>query len=155
MEGSMRLITISGGTQANPILITAAEGEEVVLTTSGEVLQIEHPWIVISGIIFDGQFGSKDIIDVRAGSDNLHLKNIEVRNSSKDCIDIKESSNITIEDALIHHCLNWENGERKDAHGIVAGYTPGLTIRNTEIHTFSGDGIQIDPDRIEPGWDNV
>ena len=84
----MRLITISGGTQANPILITAAEGEEVVLTTSGEVLQIEHPWIVISGIIFDGQFGSKDIIDVRAGSDNLHLKNIEVRNSSKDCIDM-------------------------------------------------------------------
>jgi hypothetical protein len=30
-----------------------------------------------------------------------------------------------------------------------------LTIRNTEIHTFSGDGLQVDPGRAAPGWDLV
>jgi hypothetical protein len=30
-----------------------------------------------------------------------------------------------------------------------------LTIRATEIHTFSGDGIQMDPGRAAPGWDRV
>jgi hypothetical protein len=28
-------------------------------------------------------------------------------------------------------------------------------VRNTEIHTFSGDGIQIDPARAAPGWNRV
>ena len=30
-----------------------------------------------------------------------------------------------------------------------------LQIIETDIHTFSGDGLQLDPDREEPGWDNV
>ena len=30
-----------------------------------------------------------------------------------------------------------------------------LTIRGTEIHTFSGDGFQVDPGRSAPGWNNV
>ena len=51
----------------------------------------------------------------------------------------------------MHHALNAANG-RTDAHGIVAGAVRGLTIRDTEIHTFSGDGIQVDPGRAAPGW---
>ena len=27
-----------------------------------------------------------------------------------------------------------------------------MTVRGTEIHTFSGDGVQVDPARSEPGW---
>jgi hypothetical protein len=50
--------------------------------------------------------------------------------------------------------LNAADG-RTDAHGIVAGAARDLTIRNTEIHTFSGDGFQIDPGRAAPGWDRV
>ena len=30
-----------------------------------------------------------------------------------------------------------------------------LTIRDTEIHTFSGDGVQVDPGAPAPGWDHV
>ena len=30
-----------------------------------------------------------------------------------------------------------------------------MTVRNTEIHSFSGDGIQMDPSRSAPGWDQV
>jgi len=38
---------------------------------------------------------------------------------------------------------------------VVAGAVRRLTIRDTEIHTFSGDGLQVDPGRAEPGWDDV
>ena len=55
---------------------------------------------------------------------------------------------------MIHHCLN-STGGRRDAHGIVAGAARDLTISRTEIHTFSGDGVQLDPSRAAPGWNNV
>jgi hypothetical protein len=37
----------------------------------------------------------------------------------------------------------------------VAGAARNLTIRRTEIHTFSGDAIQLDPGRAQPGWTNL
>ena len=61
---------------------------------------------------------------------------------------------VVIEGCLIHHALNAADG-RTDAHGVVAGAVRNLTIRNTEIHTFSGDGLQVDPGRAAPGWDLV
>ena len=59
-----------------------------------------------------------------------------------------------IDGSLIHHTLNAAN-VRTDAHGIVAGAARRLTIRNTEIHTFSGDAFQIDPGRAAPGWGDI
>jgi hypothetical protein len=59
-----------------------------------------------------------------------------------------------IDNCLIHHALNAADG-RRDAHGIAAGSVQDLTVRNTEIHTFSGDGVQLDPDRSAPGWKAV
>jgi hypothetical protein len=35
------------------------------------------------------------------------------------------------------------------------GAVRNLTIRDTEIHTFSGDGVQVDPGRGAPGWTDV
>src|SRR5687768_7840330 len=61
---------------------------------------------------------------------------------------------VLIENCLIHHALNAANG-RTDAHGIVAGAVQDLTVRQTEIHTFSGDGLQVDPGRSAPGWSRV
>ena len=63
-------------------------------------------------------------------------------------------SDVLIEGSLLHHALYWD-GERVDAHGIVAGSVRDLTVRDTEIHTFSGDAIQLDPDRAPPGWQSV
>ena len=148
------LITVTDATQSAPITIKAANGEQVILTANGEVLQVEHAWYRVENIIFDGQYGNKDTLDIRGGANNLLLSGVEVRHSNRDCIDIKSPSNVTIEDSLIHHCISWD-GERVDAHGIVAGNASGLTIRNTEIHTFSGDGIQIDPDRQSPPWNDL
>jgi hypothetical protein len=62
---------------------------------------------------------------------------------------------VLIERSVIHRCLWWDGTARQDAHGIVAGAVHGLTIRDVEIHTFSGDGIQLDPGRALPGWDDV
>jgi hypothetical protein len=61
---------------------------------------------------------------------------------------------VLIDSSLIHHALNPANG-RTDAHGIVGGAVRGLTVRNTEIHTFSGDGVQVDAGRSAPGWTDV
>src|SRR5918995_303186 len=38
---------------------------------------------------------------------------------------------------------------------IVAAAVRRLVVRNPEIHPFSGDGIQLDPSRASPGWDDV
>src|SRR5436190_24331898 len=79
------------------------------------------------------------------------LRNSEVRRSGRDAVDMGAVDDVLIEGSLIHHALN-STGGRSDAHGIVAGAVHRLTIRNTEIHTFSGDGIQVDPGRAAPGW---
>ena len=48
-----------------------------------------------------------------------------------------------------------DEGERLDAHGITGGAVQDLRIINTDIHTFSGDAIQFDPNRAAPGWNNI
>jgi hypothetical protein len=93
-------------------------------------------------------------VDVNAEGHFLTLRNVEVRRSSRDLIDIAGPHGVLIEQSLIHHALNAAGG-RTDAHAIAAGAVRDLTIRDTEIHTFSGDGFQVDPGRVAPGWDRV
>ena len=104
--------------------------------------------------MLDGQFGADDLVRVASGATRFVLKNTEVRRTSRDAIDMGAVQDALIEGALIHHALNSAGG-RTDAHGIVAGAARRLTIRNTEIHTFSGDAVQIDPGRSSPGWSDV
>ena len=84
----------------------------------------------------------------------LTLRHVEVRRSSRDAIDIGSADDVTIVDSLVHHALNADDG-RTDAHGIVAAAVHRLTIRNTQVHTFSGDAIQVDPGRSAPGWSDI
>jgi hypothetical protein len=104
--------------------------------------------------VFDGQYGADDTIRVTSAGSNLVLRDVEVRRSTKDLIDIGAPQHVLIEGSLIHHALNAAAG-RTDAHGIVAAAVHDLVVRNTEIHTFSGDGVQIDPARSTPGWSDV
>jgi hypothetical protein len=117
-------------------------------------LRVDHAYFVVEGLVLDGQYGAADAVDVNDGANFLTLRNVEVRRSSKDLIDIGRPQGVLIEGSLVHHALN-ATGGRTDAHGIVAGAVRDLTIRDTEIHTFSGDGIQVDPGRAAPGWDRV
>jgi hypothetical protein len=150
-----QLQTSHGGEADRPITIVAAGGRgSVVVAGSGRVLTIDHPFVVFDGFIFDGNYGLDDTVLLTDRASNVSLRNCEVRRSSRELIDIRAPRQVLIESCLVHHALNAAGG-RTDAHGIAAGAARDLTIRNTEIHTFSGDGFQIDPGRRAPGWDRV
>ena len=149
------LRTKGGGQPERPVIVVAAQGRgSVVVIRSGRVLTIDHPFVVFDGFTFDGEYGSDDTLLLTDRASQVVIRNCEVRRSSRDLIDIRSPHNVLIENCLIHHALNAMGG-RRDAHGIAAGAARDLTIRGTEIHTFSGDGIQIDPGRNPPGWDRV
>ena len=147
------LTTIRAGTADARITIKGANEGTVVVTEAGRVLDIQDPFITVESLVFDGQFGTKVAVRVGSSSDSLILRNIEVRNASRDCVDMGASKNTLIENSRIHHCLRMESGQRMDAHGITGGGVLNLTIRNVEIFYVSGDAIQFSPDRSF--WDNI
>jgi hypothetical protein len=148
--------TIRAGTATAPIRLRAegARGSAIVTLKSDTVLRLRHAYHIIEGLVIDGQYGADDTVLIGSGGSNSVLRNVEVRHSSRDLIELGPASNILIENSSIHHALN-ASGGRTDAHGIAAGAVRNLTIRNTDIHTFSGDGLQVDPGRSAPGWNNV
>ena len=149
------LATVRPGTSESAITLRARDSRgSVIVTVPGRVLTVGHGYITVEGLVLDGQFGPDDIVRVGSGSTRFILRNTEVRSTSRDAIDVGAAQDVLIEGSLIHHALNAADG-RTDAHGIVAGAARRLTIRNTEVHTFSGDAFQIDPGRSSPGWGDV
>ena len=147
--------TVRSGTSTQRILIRAEQAGTAVLSTpAATVLRISHAFVTVRDLVVDGQYGAFDAVIVDSAANGWLLQRTEVRRTSRDCIDIRAPSGVVIEGALIHHCLNAANGQT-DAHGIVAGAVRDLTIRDTRIHTFSGDAVQVDPGRSVPGWDRV
>jgi hypothetical protein len=152
--GSVR--TVRSGVAGKPIRIRSSltERGSVILTTAGRVLKVDHAYITVEALVLDAQYAAADTLQITTAANYFVLRNVEVRRSTQDLVDLEGPSGVLIEHCLIHHALNAAKG-RTDAHGIVAGPVRNLTIRNTEIHTFSGDGLQIDPGRLAPGWQNV
>jgi hypothetical protein len=149
------LRTVRGG-KADAAIRLRADGlrGSVLVTNAGRVLTVRHAYFTAEGLVLDGQYGDADTVLVGNGAHYLTLRNMEVRRATRDLIDIRAPHGVLIEGSLIHHALNADRG-RTDAHGIVAGAVQDLTIRDTEIHTFSGDGLQVDPGRAAPGWTRV
>jgi len=148
------LQTVRDGASNAPITLRAAAPRAVVVTRSGRVLTVAHAYLLVDGFVLDGQYGADDAVRVTSSGDFFQLRDSEVRRSSKDLVDLANPDGVIIEGCLLHHALNAADG-RTDAHGVVAGAVRNLTIRDTEIHTFSGDGLQVDPGRTVPGWDRV
>ena len=148
------LLSVRNGAAGAPITLRAAQPRMAVVTRAGRVLSVGHAYLVVDGLVLDGQYGGDDIVRVTGGGDFLQLRNTEVRRSTRDLIDLVSPEGVIIDGCLLHHALNAAGG-RTDAHGVVAGAVRNLTIRDTEIHTFSGDGLQVDPGRAAPGWDMV
>jgi hypothetical protein len=149
------LTSVRDGHADGPITIRAAEGRgSVVVARTGQVASIRHAHLVVDGLVFDGGFGAADTVRLTSGAQFFVLRNAEVRRSGRDCIDMTAPTGVLLEKSSINHCLWWD-GARRDAHAVVAGAVRGLTLRDMEIHTFSGDGLQLDPGRSLPGWDNV
>jgi hypothetical protein len=149
------LRTTREGTAARPIVVRAAEGRgSVTVTARGRVLSVVHAYLTVERLVFDGQYGPDDIVRVWSAAQGFTLRDSEVRRTTNDAIDMAGPRDVLIEGSLVHRALNAQGG-RRDAHGIVAGAVRNLTIRDTEIHTFSGDGVQVDPGRGAPGWTDV
>jgi hypothetical protein len=152
------LDSVRDGLREAPIVVRSSDGRGTVIVTAvGVVLQVHHEYFAVDGFVLDGQYGPRDTVQIYARGNGFTLRNSEVRRSGRDCVDMLNPDDVTIEGSLIHHCLNPRNG-RTDAHGVSAGGQGrllNLTIRDTEIHTFSGDAIQVDPNRAPPGWDNL
>ena len=148
------LFSVRSGAAGAPITLRAAQPRMAVVTRMGRVLSVAHAYLVVDGLVLDGQYGADDIVRVTTAGDFLRLRNTEIRRSARDLIDLASPEGVVIEGCLLHHALNAAAG-RTDAHGVAAGAVRDLTIRDTEIHTFSGDGLQVDPGRAAPGWDMV
>ncbi|MEM9192310.1 MAG: right-handed parallel beta-helix repeat-containing protein [Myxococcota bacterium] len=160
------IVIIAAGTYEEAITTRAAgvtlRGEgAVTLTAPGRVVDVAHDRFTIENLIVDGQLAEGRTVRVRANG--FTLRNSEVRRAGGNCIDLGEVDDVTISDSVIHHCLlsrrnNCQDIDcHRDAHGIVGGAVQGLDVRNTEIHTFSGDAIQVDSDWRDSGrgWDDV
>jgi hypothetical protein len=150
-----RLRTIRGGTSTTRLVIRSEiDGKAVLTSASGNVVRVSHPYVTIRGLVVDAQYAPYDAVLVDSAATGLVLQYLDVKRTSKDCIDIRATANVVVERSTIHHCLNATNG-RTDAHGIVAGAVRNLVVRDTKIHSFSGDAIQLDPGRSAPGWDRI
>jgi hypothetical protein len=146
---------LKGGTDANHrLVIKSVSYRGAVFMMQGKVARIEVPWVTLDGLVFDGCYGTVDVVDIR-GEDAHHfeLKDCEVRNTQRDGIDIEGAGNGRIIRCEIHHCLSASHLVQHDAHGIVAGNMENLLISDCNIYYVSGDAFQADPDR-DP-WDNV
>jgi hypothetical protein len=151
--------------------LVAEKPGSVQIAFRGTALTVMAPNALIAGIIFDGQWGEYDVIKLKDKAHFTVLDTIEVRNSSRDGIDMPTLKGVVVRNALIHHLL-WFNPQGtvtnsgatiyyNDCHGIAYGGTatgypaddPGtLTVENCTIHTFSGDAIQADPNRNKRPW---
>ena len=146
------LATTRAGLPGQPIVLRSAAGRgSVLVTTSGRVLTVVHAHFAVEGLVLDGQYGTNDLVRVDWGGHYFRLSNSELRRTSRDLVDMLSVDGVVIENSLLHHALNWQGG-RQDAHGIVGAAVRDLVVRDCEIHTFSGDGLQFDPARIAPGW---
>lgn len=148
------LRSVRDGQPGRPIVVRAPTSRSAIVESAESPLLVAHAHHQFEGLVFDGRFAPVDAVRVGTAAANLVLRDVEVRRSGRDCVDIAGASDVLVEGATIHHCLWWD-GERRDAHGVVAGAVRRLTLRDTEVHTFSGDALQVDPGRREPGWDEV
>ena len=145
--------TMRDGTELEPITVRAENSRGAVITAPGNVLRVRHSHHVFEGLVIDGQLGDGRTVRLRDSSDHVVLRDLEVRNSGNNCIDIAASDDVLIEDCSIHHCLLWQGGEVQDAHGITGDAPTNITVRDSEIYYFSGDAIQLSPPR--EFWDNL
>lgn len=144
-----------GGRHGAPLVIRAARpGSRPTFEVTGRVATIAHADVVLDGLILDGAFGADDAVRVTSAASRLVLRHLEIRRAGRDCVDMAAPTDVLVDRVLIHHCLD-ATGGRRDAHGIVTGAVERLTVRDSEIHTFSGDALQFDPSRSSPGWTAV
>lgn len=146
------LRSVRAGTATAKVRLRAAGARGSTIVTGSAVLS--HPHIMIENLVFDGGYAASPTVRITSAGNYAVLRNLEIRRSGTHLLVVTGASHVLLEDTLLHHALNAAGG-RTDAHGVLAESAADLTIRRTEIHTFSGDGINIDPERSSPGSTRV
>lgn len=145
--------TVRAGTEDMRISVVADSRRTAILSGPGTALEYAHDYHTFQGLVFDGGYVDQDLI-VGDGGNHIEFTDVEVRRSSNDCFDLRNSTDITIDGSFIHHCISVdETGAIDDSHGITGDSVFDLTVRNTEIAMASGDSVQLSPPR-EP-WGNL
>jgi Right handed beta helix region len=129
------------GFNGSPITVRSFPGDKVIVSTT-ETIILDRDFIVVKGFIFDHQKLESDAI--RWSGNNINLSECEVRNGSRDGIDVSaKAKNVTISHCVIHHFV-WADPARRDAHCIVANPgVIGVRITGNTIYNCSGDGIHL------------
>jgi len=86
---------------------------------TGRVVTIAHPYVVLDGLVLDAAYGQGDAVRVTSAASHLVLRNLEIRRSGGDCVDLDAPADVLVERVLIHQCLH-ATGGRKDPHGVGA-----------------------------------
>jgi hypothetical protein len=146
------IVTKRAATEDAPITVRGTGN--VVVSVAARVLTIAHPYHVFEKIAFDAKYADADAVRIETAGTGTVLREVDISHATRDCVDMISPAGVRIEKSKIHHCLN-ATGGRTDAHGIVGAAVKDLIVRDTEIHSFSGDALQFDPDRMTPQWDNV
>jgi hypothetical protein len=133
------------------ITLKAMDGEIVSMTQTGTVVSINQSDIILEGFVIDGNWGDDDVVQVGSNADNLILRNLEIKNSGRDCVDVDSPENVLVDGCEIHDCIYFPGGQRDDAHGIVTLGVQNFTVSDSEIYYVSGDALQFQYN----GWDNV
>jgi len=129
------------GVNGSPINVRSFPGEKVIVSTA-ETIILNRDFLVIKGLIFDHQKAEIDAI--RWSGNNVSLSECEIRNGSRDGIDVSaRARDVTISNCVIHDFI-WTNTTRRDAHCIVANPgVIGVRITGSTIYNCSGDGIHL------------
>ena len=134
----------SDGTESNRILVSAWGSGDRPLVYG---VNLRSTYITIDDIDIDHRKDDSDAVRLRDAK-NCILRNMEIRNGTRDAIDVNGSDSLLVEDVEIHHFLNGSYGSKDDAHGLAITDTRGVTIRRANIHHVSGDSVQTDPNRV-------
>ena len=156
------IVPVRSGRLGAPIVVMSdPQGPKPVITAAGgenpqPALECRMAHIVFENLILDGNYNDRDVVVIRDGADSTVIRNCEIRNGTRDGVDISDADWLLIENCEIHHMLNGSYSDQKDAHGVTGGAMRYLTIRGCNIHHVSGDCYQSDPDRkLNPIWDHI
>jgi hypothetical protein len=139
------------GTCTNRITLTSYGNETVTVQRAGRVMIIDRPYITVERIVFDAQWSNSDAVVVKSQGDYSILRGLEIKNTRKDALDIRSPVGVLVENCTIHDAVNYVDGERYDAHGIVTEGVQDLIIRGSEIYYVSGDALQFQYNN----WKNI
>ncbi len=147
----------TAGESDSRITLRSCGDDTVSLTHSRNLgaylVDIGKAYITMENFIIDGQWREADIVKIRDQGNYAILRNLEIKNTKRDGVDMDDPVGVLIDCCIIHDALrfNESSNERDDAHGIVTAGVQDLIIRDTEIYYVSGDTLQFQYN----AWDNI